>query len=490
MTIKTKLLSLLALIGSILLVQGCTTSSLNLVTTNSQKPIKNILFIAVDDLRPELKSFGATHIHSPNIDALAENSRMFYNHYVNAPSCGPSRYSLLTGRYGPTSNDALKARSKALKKRKGEIPASMPAWFKSNGYTTIAVGKVSHYPGGNMGKNWNDPSQPELPDGWTKSLMPVAEWETPKGAMHGLAHGEIRKKASDMDVFQATEGGDNIYPDGLITDEAINQLQLLAREPEKPFFLAVGLIKPHLPFGAPKKYLDLYKGVAFPENPYPNKPKGPSTWFNSNEFMKYNRWGKNPITDEAFAESVRRHYAACVSYADAQVGKILQALKASGADKNTIVVLWGDHGWNLGEHGMWGKHNLYEEGLKSPLLIAYPGMPQPGKSTEAVVETADIFPTLTKLTGLPMPEQPHGQSLIDSLNDPNAQGHAAYAYWRGNHTIRMGNFRLTHMGKQGVALYDLASEEKETKNVAAEYPDLVKTMMEALQAKMKKRDEF
>ncbi|WAJ71707.1 sulfatase [Catenovulum adriaticum] len=472
------------------MAQGCTTSPLNEDTVSPKQPIKNVLFIALDDLRPELNSFGATHIHSPNIDALAENSRIFLNHFVNAPSCGPSRYSLLTGRYGPTSNNAMKGRAEALKKRTGEIPASMPAWFKSQGYTTIAVGKVSHYPGGNMGENWDDPSQPELPDGWSKSLMPVAEWETPKGAMHGLAHGEIRKKASDMDVFQAAEDDDNIYPDGLITDEAIQQLQQLTNQPEKPFFLAVGLIKPHLPFGAPKKYLDLYEGVAFPENPYPNKPKGPSTWFNSNEFMKYNRWGKNPLTDEAFAQSVRRHYAACVSYADAQVGKILQALKDSGADKNTVVVLWGDHGWNLGEHGMWGKHNLYEQALRSPLLISYPDMPNPGEGSQAVVETADIFPTLTKLIGLPMPEQPHGKSLIKQVNDPDAQGHAAYAYWRHNHTIRMGNFRLIHMGKKGFALYDLASQEKETKNVADQHPELVKKMMKAMSAKMQQRDKF
>ncbi|WP_371193903.1 sulfatase-like hydrolase/transferase [Glaciecola sp. SC05] len=207
--------------------------------------------------------------------------------------------------------------------------------------------------------------------------------------------------------------------------------------------------------------------------------------------MKYNRWGKNPLQDEAFAELVRRHYAACVSYVDAQVGKILNMLKASGADKNTVVVLWGDHGWNLGEHAMWGKHNLYEEALRSPLLIAYPDMPEPGASTDAVVETVDIFPTLAKLVGLPVPDELlHGQSMLKLLNDSNEQGDTAYSYWRGKHTLRMGNFRLTRFGNKGLALYDLTSKEKETKDVAEKHPEVVEKMLAILKSKMKLNEKF
>ena len=487
---KNKYVCLLVLLGSVLMGQGCITSALDNVTPIKQQTARNILFISIDDLRPELKSFGATHIHSPNIDELAAESRIFLNHFVNSPSCGSSRYSLLTGQYGPNGNNALKSRAKALKIGNNQIAPSMPAWFKSNGYTTISVGKVSHYPGGQMGDDWNDESQLEMPNSWTKTIMPVGAWQTPKGMMHGLAHGEIRVKSSDMDVYQAEEGDDNIYPDGLITDSAIDQIQQLTKSPEKPFFLAVGIIRPHLPFGAPKKYLDLYEGVEFPVNPFPNKPIGLSTWHGSGEFKRYNLWGKDPLKDEAFADLVRRHYAASVSYADAQVGKILQALKASGADKNTIIVLWGDHGWNLGEHAIWGKHNLYEEALRAPLLISYPDIPNPGVSTKAVVETVDIFPTLAKLSNLPLAYSTHGQSLLKQVNDADQQGHAAYAYWGRNRTLRMNNFRLTLFNNKEVALYDLNSKEKETKNVAAQHPDVVAEMLAMLKNKMELNDKF
>lgn len=472
------------------LCTACAQQSFEKQTASEPNPVKNVLFLLVDDLRPELKSFGAQHIHSPNIDELAKNSRIFLNQYVNSPSCGPSRYSLLTGRYGPSNNSALQLRGRAITQGKTGIPPSMPEWFKRHGYSTVSVGKVSHLPGGRGGKGWADDTQLEMPNAWTRHLMPVGEWNTPSGMMHGLAHGEVRKNAKDMDLFQAIEGDDNIYPDGLITEEALKQLGLLSQDKQTPFFLAVGIIKPHLPFGAPKKYLDLYDGVEFPDNPYPNKPEGLSTWHKSGEFMKYNRWGKNPNTDKAFAEDVRRHYAASVSYADAQVGKVLQQLKASGADKNTIVVLWGDHGWNLGEHAIWGKHNLFEEGLRSPLLISYPDMPNEGESTKAVVEAADVFPTVTSLAGIPQPENIHGQSIVSQVNNPNAGGHYAYSYRGANHTLRMNGYRLTSFGNKGVALYDHNSAKKETKNVANEHPEIVKQMLPILKARMLKNDKF
>ena len=181
-----------------------------------QKP--NVLLICVDDLRPELKSFGADYISSPNIDALAAKGVAFQNHFVNAPSCGPSRYTLLTGQYGHYGNNALFLRAKKIKNGKEEIKQSMPEWFKAHGYTTVSVGKVSHHPGGRGGKNWNDITKIEMPNAWDRHLMPVAEWQHPRGMMHGLANGEIRVTRGGMDVFQTVEGDDNIYPDGAIAD--------------------------------------------------------------------------------------------------------------------------------------------------------------------------------------------------------------------------------------------------------------------------------
>lgn len=442
----------------------------------------NILLICVDDLRPELKSFGASYISSPNIDALASKGVIFQKHFVNSPSCGPSRYTLLTGQYGPAGNNALFRR--ASKMNQGiVVEKSMPGWFKENGYTTVSVGKVSHHPGGRGGKNWNDSTKVEMPNAWDRHLMPVAEWQHPRGMMHGLANGEIREKSSKMDVFQSVEGNDNSYPDGAIADKAIEQIRELTTN-KKPFFLAVGIIKPHLPFGAPKKYYNKYQGVKLPKIKYPHKPKGKTTWHGSGEFKKYNSWGKNPNKDSVFADEVRRHYASCVSYADAQVGKVLAELKRTGADKNTIIVLWGDHGWHLGEHSIWGKHSLFEESLHAPLIIHYPEMKLEGHKTDAIVETLDIFPTLCDLTGIKIPEYSQGKSLKEILNNYNSSGHTALAYKNNASTIRTKTHRMILHNDGFVELYDHTTKERETKNIANQHPKLVEKLKKKLYARL------
>ncbi|MDA0195522.1 MAG: sulfatase [Bacteroidetes bacterium] len=449
----------------------------------AQKP--NILLICIDDLRPELKSFGANYINSPNIDAFAQRGISFRRHFVNAPSCGPSRYTLLTGLYGPPTNDALFQRANKITQGNEKIDPSMPEWFRTHGYTAVSVGKVSHHPGGRGGDNWNDSTIIEMPGAWDRHLMPVAEWEHPRGVMHGLAHGEIRTVASEMDVFQSEEGDDNIYPDGAITNEALKQLSMLAMDNEKPFFLAVGIIKPHLPFGAPKSHFDTYEDVVLPPIAHPEKPEGRTTWHGSGEFNQYNRWSKDPNRDSVFADEVRRHYAACVSYADAQVGKILKELQRTGADKNTIVVLWGDHGWHLGEHAIWGKHSLFEESLHSPLIIHYPGMELEGTETNAIVETLDLFPTLCDLSGVEMAEFTRGVSLKPVLENPNSDGHDAFAYFNDDKTMRTNTHRLTLHSDGFVELYDHTTAEKETRNVADKHPELVEELTGVLKARLR-----
>lgn len=417
----------------------------------NQKP--NVLLICVDDLRPELNAYGQSYMHSPNIDELAEEGRLFKRHFVNAPSCGPSRYTLLTGRYGPYGNNAIFRLAEQREQNPGAAIPSMPEWFRQHGYTTVSVGKISHHPGGRGGPNWDDSESIEMPEAWTRHLMPSGAWLHPRGAMHGLAHGEIRENAGDMAVFQAAEGNDEIYPDGLIKNVAINELSTLSESEETPFFLAVGFIRPHLPFGAPKRYLDLYDGVELPEVLHPDKPTWTSTWHNSREFMKYKRWNKNPITDASFADEVRRHYAASVSYIDAQVGELLAHLEATGSAENTIVVLWGDHGWHLGERAIWGKHSLFEESLHAPLIIKTPSINTPGISTDAIVETVDIFPTLCELTTLPTPEAIHGRSLQSQLSAPGAKGHTAIAYTNKAQTIRDDHYRLIRHNSGELELY-------------------------------------
>jgi len=449
-----------------------------LALTASALAKQNILFICVDDLRPELKSFGVDYIHSPHIDALAARGRAFTRHYVQAPTCGASRYALLTGTYGPGGNGALFARSKNIKH------PSLPAYLRQNGYTTVSVGKVSHHPGGRGGKDWNDDAQPEMPNSWDRHLLPAGKWQHPRGWMHGNANGEIRKNAKEMDLFQAFDGDDNSYPDGPAVDETLKQLDQLAAGSKKgkPFFLATGILRPHLPFGAPAKYLAHYKDAKLPPIPHPEKPEGKTTWHGSGEFMKYNRWGKNPNTDPAFALEVRRHYAACVSYADAQVGKIIARLNKLGLAENTLIVLWGDHGWHLGEHAIWGKHALFEESLRSPLIVVAPQVKQPGTSTKSVVETIDLFPTLCDLVDLKKPDFLDGKSLLPILKDPKtaSKGHAI-SYNNRARTIRTATHRLIKHKNGHLELYDHTTPAGETKNLAEQNPALAQELATKLQ---------
>lgn len=451
----------------------------------AEKP--NVLLICVDDLRPELGCFGVDYIQSPNIDQLAKTGRVFRKHYVQAPTCGASRYTLLTGRYGGSNNHALFQRADQIKAKPDTVPPSMPAWFRQHGYTTVSVGKVSHHPGGRGGGNWDDDKQPEMPNSWDRHLLPAGKWQHPRGWMHGLANGEIRVNASQMDLFQSLEGPDDIYPDGPSVDLALKQMSELAADSDSPFFLAVGILRPHLPFGAPAKYMQPYQDLELPAIPHPGKPEGKTTWHRSGEFMKYNRWKRDPNTDAEFATEVRRHYAACVSYADAQVGRIIQQLKQTGKADNTVIVLWGDHGWHLGEHAVWGKHTLFEESLRSPLVISYSDIAKPGESTDSMVETLDLFPTLCELTGVPAPDFADGVSLKPILDDPSAAGHDAFAYGKGAKTIRNKTHRMILHGNGFAELYDHSSPEGESQNVAEANPTIVKQLTGQISARLKGR---
>jgi iduronate 2-sulfatase len=199
--------------------------------------------------------------------------------------------------------------------------------------------------------------------------------------------------------------------------------------------------------------------------------------------MKYNRWQRNPNTDAEFATEVRKHYAACVTFADAQIGRVLDRLDALGLRDNTVVVLWGDHGWHLGEHAIWGKHSLFEESLHSPLIIRMPDMQKPGTATQAMVETLDIFPTLCDLAGLPQPDFVQGVSLRPILENPSASGHPAISYARAR-TIRTRTYRLISHPDGHIELYDHTSAEKETRNVAAEHPERIQQLLAQLKERL------
>ncbi len=440
------------------------------LAVSAERP--NVLLICIDDLRPELNCYGVDYVQSPNMDRLASQGAMFVRHYVQAPTCGASRYAMLTGRYGAGSNEALFQRAARIAAGKEETP-SIPEWFRQHGYRTVSVGKVSHHPGGLGGEDWNDEAIVEMPQAWDAQLCPVGGWQHPRGFMHGLAHGEIRIQTKDMALFQSTAGEDDIYPDGLTTEEALRQLRDLASNPQQPFFLAVGILRPHLPFGAPAKYMQPYRNVTLPPVAHPEKPSGHTTWHNSGEFMKYQRWGRDPNRDAQFASEVRKHYAACVTYADAQVGRILKQLDAVGADDNTVVVLWGDHGWHLGEHAVWGKHTLFEESLRSPLILRVPGNSvATAKKIDAIVESVDIFPTLCELAGLASPSFVQGTSLVGILRGEPASERMAVSYFKQARSLRTDRYRFISHRNGDRELYDHADQAWEAENIAQQSPEL------------------
>ena len=195
---------------------------------------------------------------------------------------------------------------------------------------------------------------------------------------------------------------------------------------------------------------------------------------------QYFHYGQDPRDDDAYADTVRRHYAACVSYVDHNVGEILTKLKETGRDQDTIVILWGDHGWHLGEHAIWGKHCLFEEALRSPLIISVPGMKRPGAKSSAVIETVDLFPTLCELTGLERPDFAHGSSLLPLIEKPNAKGHTAYAYTNKAQTLRTDRYRFTLHNDGYAELYDHDSPKKETQNIAGQFPRKVEELKQVL----------
>lgn len=445
----------------------------------------NVLFIAVDDLRPWLGCHDPKLAVSPNIDRLAKEGRRFSRHYVQVPTCGASRCALMFGRYpGRLPGDAG---NEAIQKTAAKQPhPALPALFRQNGYRTVSVGKITHYPGGRGGKGWVD-GPVELPGAWDESLMPSGPWRTPEGAMHGYANGLTRqqaeKDAAKRPVSQSAAGDDRTYPDGWIAEEAVKQLNELAGS-GKPFFLAAGFIKPHLPFVAPESYFKATSKITAPVPRALDKPAFPTTWHGSGEFRQYRSNEGDPFREPSAAEAYRKAYLACVRYSDAQVGKLLAALDASPAAKNTVVVLWGDHGFLLGEHAIWGKHCLFEEALHSPLIIRTPGQKKPGAAAEAIVETIDVYPTLAALAGLSLPKDLDGRPLVPQLEDPAAASDGlAAGFWQGAATLRTDTQRLIVSGKdrKTVELYDHSEDPAETVNVAVKQEETVAGMRERLE---------
>ena len=461
----------------------------------------NVLFIAIDDLRPELSCYGATHIVSPNLDRLAKQGMLFERAYCQQAVCNPSRTSLLTGRrpdtIGVTGNHSH------FRDKYPNI-VTLPEHFKKHGYHSAAIGKIYHgvFPKGASITKWDTMGDPQS---WSAPAIRFGPryYYTEEGiaAAKQIYEKIYRPKHPGPEdwtkklVFgPATESPDvpdNTLYDGKVADSAVKSLRML-RKSKKPFFLAVGFIKPHSPYIAPKKYFELYDEANLPVHPeFPSNAPN-FAGHGSGELRRYTDQPKKGEIPEANQRIIRRAYFACISYVDAQIGRVLDELDRSGLGENTIVALYGDHGYHLGEQGLWGKTTNFELDTRVPLIVRAPGTKSAGKSSSSLVELIDLYPTLSELAGLPITKQLEGKSFAPILNDSNhvTKSVALSQYPRKGglmgYSMRTATHRLTQWVHRptgeirSTELYDYSDGLIETRNLADDFPEVVKELSEKL----------
>ena len=440
-----------------------------------QRP--NVLFIASDDMRPQLGCYGDPLAKSPNIDRLAARGMVFERAFCQQALCSPSRISLLSGRHPWTTK--IYTIGPPLRSTMPDI-VTLPQLFKNNGWFARSLGKVYHI-GIDDPSSWSVPSwisrKPRYgPEGTEKVRAAAAKLRA-----EGLQDPDKgpQKPFYAGPAFESPDCEDDELTDGDIAREAIRTLGELAKKPEQPFFLAVGFVNPHVPWVAPKKYHDLYDpaDIRLPDNRYPPKDAPPYAAKSGEDFYWYGNVPKDRnITDE-FGTRCLHGYLAAISYVDACVGRVLDELDRLGLREQTIVVFWGDHGYYMGEHNWWGgKHNNYEGATRAPLIVVAPGMKAAGQTTDAIVEFVDIYPTLAELAGLPLPDGLEGISLVPLLDDPKRpwQKSAISEYPKGGHrgtAMRADRYRYVEWyDKSGKLadreLYDHQADPQENQNIA------------------------
>jgi len=443
----------------------------------SRKP--NVLFVAVDDLRPELGCFGHSHVSSPNIDRLAARGMVFSRAYCQQAVCSPSRSSVLTGARPDTTRvwDLETHFRKAL-----PDVMTLPQHFKQNGYFVQGMGKLFH--GG-----FDDPPSWSVP--WTSPKGGHGAYALPENQAIVKAKIEASKSAPKKQkgkvrnygpAFEKASVPDNLFHDGALADLAIKALGDCANR-DQPFWLGVGFIRPHLPFVAPKKYWDLYDPAKIELAANPFRPKGAPEYavLPGGELRSYHDIPAGPIPN-SLARQLKHGYYAAISYMDAQLGRVLDELDRLGLAENTIVVLWGDHGWKLGEHAGWCKHSNVENDTNAPLIVAVPGQPTAGTRTTAIAELVDIYPTLAELCGLSLPKHLEGTSLVPVLRDPaKSIKTAAFSQYPRSadslqlmgYSMRTDRYRFTrwvhrqnHEKVHAIELYDHLTDPQENVNIA------------------------
>jgi len=437
----------------------------------------NVLFIAADDLRPQLGCYGDAFAKTPHVDRLAARGIVFSRAYCQQALCSPSRISLMTGRRPASTR--IYSIGPALRETMPDV-VTLPQLFKNHGWFTRSLGKVYHI-GIDDPASWSVPSfvskKPRYgPEGAAAVRKYVAEMKA--------AGKELPKKGKGMafyagPAFEAPDLADDELTDGDTAREAVAALADFARKPDQPFFLAVGFVNPHVPYVAPKRYFDLYQPekLVLPGNTYPPRNAPAFAAKTGQDFLWYGNIPKDQKITPEFGRKALHGYLAAISYVDAQVGRLLDALEKSGLAENTIVMFWGDNGYYMGEHGWWGsKHNCYEGATRVPLIVAAPGMKAAGQRTDALVELVDMYPTLAELAGLPQPEGLEGTSFAPLLAEPRRPWKtAAFSqYPMGGHlgtAMRTDRYRYVEWADKAgqVAareLYDHEADPQENENVA------------------------
>jgi iduronate 2-sulfatase len=452
----------------------------------------NVLLLCVDDLKPALGCYGDKLAITPNIDRLAARGMRFDLAYCNQSVCAPSRNNLMLG----SRSTSLGIYGLGLHFR-DVLPdaVTLTQHFMQHGWRAEAVGKILHTGHGNH----DDPHSWSVPTVVEK----VVEYLDPKNSAGGRLTreeafftnqklGEIRSLPRGA-AWENTDVPDNAYADGRIADAGIARLRAAKKRVDTPFFLALGFVKPHLPFTAPKKYWDLHDPAKFTLAPDQTDPEGapPFAGKVGGEIVNYDPLTVENLREEGIQRTLLHAYYACATFADAQIGRVLDEVDRLGFADNTIIVLWGDHGWHLGDHGYWTKHTTYEQANRIPILIVAPGVAKPDSSSKQLVETVDIFPTLAELAGLPAPTGPQpidGLSLVPVLRDPSRilRDHAYHCYPRGERmgrAIRTERYRLVEWKRPGAPadtaefeLYDYVADPGERKNLAASQPKIVEQL--------------
>ena len=504
----------------------------------------NILFVAVDDLRPELGCYDSPVAVTPNLDALAADGLLFNRAYCQQAICRPSRASLMTGTRPETTG--LFHNYVSLRELQPDI-LTLPQHFIANGYETAYVGKIFH-----KGDTDDDRSWSRKPAQWLGPAIkkPKGPYRLPANVQLRndnfkemfAKYGEAAKRGlASGPAFESADVPDHAYIDGYNTLLAIKTMQQMKKE-GKPFFLGMGYHLPHLNWCAPKKYWDLYDPSQIPlitdgMAPTEGATMGLHASFELRTRSNIPKYG--PI-EQDLARTLKHAYLASTSYVDAQIGLLIKALDEAGLRKNTVIVVWGDHGWHLGDMGVWGKATNYEIATRVPLMIWTPGMKIRGAKTDSLVELVDIFPTLCELAEIPKPNHLEGHSFVPLLDEPNRPWktaafsqypNPALREWAANplspgmretwfgplikdveqrivgqfpdvwnrelfeehlmgYTMRTDRYRLVvwrdHRNPQAkpifVELYDHHSDPQESKNIASENPTLVQKLTEQLNA--------